>query len=128
MGSINDKFKDLYFLAKDGMDVLDEGVEPETLACNLLVLGKICEKSLDTLKSLKKQIAESNSSVAEVLDEKRKNPNASLTDFADGSSDMPRNTDLSSFAEGEDEHQEEGDDSSQINSSSVDPSEDPASS
>jgi len=56
MGEVNDKFKEIYFLAKDGMDILDEGLEPGAMAAQVLMAQAVLEQINNAVKEAKKTL------------------------------------------------------------------------
>jgi len=98
MGEVNDKFKEIYFLAKDGMDILDEGLEPGAMAAQVLMAQAVLEQINNAVKEGKKTLTTYASIVGEGLNDARRNPNATLDEFAQ--QDIPSSTNLGDFEEG----------------------------
>ncbi len=96
MTEVNDRFNAIFSLAKDGMGIRDEGLGPEAFAASLLMAESVLDQIADEVKDGKKKIKEYRDLVGETLNDARRNPNATLDEFAEP--EMPRSTGLDNFA------------------------------
>ena len=96
MAEMNDTFNAIFSLAKDGRDIRDEGLPPEEFAAHLLVAESVLDQIADEVKAGKKSIKDYRELTGETLNKARRNPNATLDEFAEP--EMPRGTNLDNFA------------------------------
>lgn len=106
MAEMNDTFNAIFSLAKDGRDIRDEGLPPEEFAAHLLMAESVLDQIAEKVKAGKKSIKDYRELIGETLNEARRNPNATLDQFAEP--EMPRSTGLDNFAT-EEPHQPEQD-------------------
>lgn len=95
MAQLSEKFKEIFFLAREGMGIQDEGLDSGMMAGNLLMMNSIAEDLGTKAKDLKKMIKEASDSTAEDLVRTRNNPNSKLSDYEE----LPKSTSLGDVSE-----------------------------
>ena len=102
MGEINEAFKEIFFLAKEAMDVREDGMDIEAYAGSLLIFDTLHDKIKKVLKGVKKTIQSKKDLAGQELNQMRLNPNASLEDFAE---EMPKSCSIDDREDSEEPNQ-----------------------
>ena len=96
MAELSEAFREIYGLAKDGMNILDEGLSPTGMAASIVMSKALLDQISDAVKAAKKVLGEKMTLIGEGLNDTRRNPNSTLADFT---TDQPRSTSLEDHAE-----------------------------
>lgn len=83
MGVINEAFHEILILAKDGMDIREEGLSTTEYAGSLVAAEKVFGEIKKALKEGSKSLSSEKEAIGELLNDMRRNPNMSLEEFSD---------------------------------------------
>ena len=81
MGDIAEIFHSILILAKDGMNIRDEGLSIEEYSSSLLAAEDILEEIKSELKNSTTELKAQKISIGKSVNEQRRNPNKSLEEF-----------------------------------------------
>lgn len=81
MGDIAEIFHNILILAKDGMNIRDEGLSIEEYSSSLLAAEAILEEIKVELKNSSAEMKNQKAAIGNSVNEQRRNPNKSLEEF-----------------------------------------------
>lgn len=96
MGEITEIFHEILILAKDGMNIRDEGLSIEEYSSSLLAAENILGELKTALKNGNVSLNVQKDSIGQSINEHRRNPNKSLEEFKD---DPPKSCNLDDNSE-----------------------------